>query len=330
MAQRCIGVDIGGTKVAAAVLDGGSLSTPHTAPTVTSATDALLDQLTEVILAAADGDANALVGIGCPSVVDFATGTARSSVNVPLTDVPLRSVLHERTGLEVVVDNDATVAALAEATDLETGRVVVEHLAMLTVGTGVGGGLVLGGRIHRGATGAAAELGHLIVAGDLRSGAPRADADFPQPGSLEAYAAGGALGKLAADRGFADARACVAAAHDGHADAIEALRILGGRVGVGVANLINALDPDEVVIGGGVSAAGDLLLQPAIDGAWPLVLPGVGTRTTIRLARHGNDAGILGAALLARAELGEGFAQGAHLRLGELAQEARSPRSVST
>lgn len=304
MAQRCIGVDIGGTKVATAVLDGANLSTPDAVATVTTSTEELLTQLTDAITAAAAGDRNAIVGIGCPSVIDFATGTARSSVNIPLKDVPLRSVLHERTGLDVVVDNDATVAALAEATDLSTGLVTVDNLVILTVGTGVGGGIVIGGRIYRGATGAAAELGHMIVAADLGGGAPAGRDDFPQPSSLEAHAAGGALGVLAQARGFADGKACVAAAQDGDATAIEALQILGGRLGVGIANVINALDPNEVVIGGGVSAAGDLLLQPAIAAAWPLVLPGIGTATTIRVARHRNQAGIIGAALLARSEIG--------------------------
>lgn len=304
MAQRCIGVDIGGTKVATAVLDGAVLSIPDEVATELSSTEALLHQLTQAITTAADGDRDALVGIGAPSVIDFATGTARSSVNIPLKDVPLRQALGERTGLEVVVDNDATVAALAEATDDETGEVVVDVLTMLTVGTGVGGGIIIGGRIFRGATGAAPELGHLIVAADLSRGAPAGQPAFPQPASLEAHAAGRVLDALAEERGYADGRAALAAAQDGHADAIEAFRLLGSRLGVGIANLINAFDPNEVVIGGGVSAAGDLLLQPAVEAAWPLVLPGIGTATTIRIARHHGSAGVRGAALLARTELG--------------------------
>ncbi|MCW2998723.1 MAG: hypothetical protein JWN65_2272 [Solirubrobacterales bacterium] len=306
MAQRYIGVDIGGTKVATAVLDGATLSTPASQPTELSSTEELLDQLTEKIVTAADGDRDALVGIGCPSVIDFETGTARTSVNIPLKDVPLRQELGRRTGLEVVVDNDATVAALAEATDVETGEVVVDILTMLTVGTGVGGGLIIGGRIFRGATGAAPELGHMIVAADLTYGAPPGRPTFPQPWSLEAHASGRVLDALGRELGYADARATVAAAKEGDADAIGAVALLGSRLGVGIANLINTFDPQEVVVGGGVSAAGDLLLQPAIAAAWPLVLPGIGTATTIRLARHQNQAGVLGAALLARLELGVG------------------------
>lgn len=305
MAQRCIGVDIGGTKVATAVLDGSTLSTPKAVPTQISSTTALLDQLTDVILEQAAGDTTALVGIGCPSVIDFATGTARSSVNIPLHGVPLREALGERTGLEVVVDNDATVAALAEATDDATGEVVVDTLAMLTVGTGVGGGIIIGGRIYRGATGAAAEIGHMIIAANCAKGAP-AGGDFPHPASLEANAAGRVLDALGRDRGYADGPAVVAAAQEGHQDAIDTLALLGSRLGVGIANLINIFDPQEVVVGGGAgSAAGDLILQPAIAAAWPLVLPGIGTETTIRLARHAGSAGVRGAALLARTEISD-------------------------
>ncbi len=303
MAQRYIGVDIGGTKVATAVLDGVTLSTPVSQPTELRTSNALLEQLSAAILTAADGDTGALVGIGCPPVIDFATGTVRSSVNIPLKDVALRQELGARTGLQVVVDNDATVAALAEATDDATGEVVVDTLAMLTVGTGVGGGIIIGGRIFRGATGAAPELGHMIVAADLAHGAPRGQATFPQPSSLEAHAAGRVLDHLGQQLGYEDARATVAAAQAGRQDAIDAVATLGSRLGVGIANLINTFDPQEVVVGGGVSAAGDLLLAPAIDAAWPLVLPGIGTATTIRLARHQNHAGVLGAALLARLEL---------------------------
>ncbi len=304
MTQRYIGVDIGGTKVATAVLDGAELSPSNLRPTELSSTDALLQQLTDAILEAADGDTDAMVGIGAPSVIDFATGMVRSSVNIPLKDVHLRSVLGERTGLEVVVDNDATVAALAEATD-ESGEVVVDTLTMLTVGTGVGGGVIIGGRIFRGATGAAPEIGHMIVAADLTHGAPTGEAHFPQPASLEANAAGRVLDHLGQALGYEDGHATLAAAQAGHEDAIGAIAVLGSRLGVGIASLINIFDPQEMVIGGGVSAAGDLLLQPAIAAAWPLVLPGVGTATTIRLARHGNQAGVMGAALLARQEIGD-------------------------
>jgi glucokinase len=299
MAQRFIGVDVGGTKVSVAVLQGDKLSEPVLQPTVLDSTDGLIDQLAALITAAGPADA---VGIGVPSVIDFATGTARHSVNVPLQDVPLRRLLTERLSLPVFVDNDATVAALAEAFDDDLHQ-VAQSLILFTIGTGVGGGIVIGGRIYRGATGGAAELGHQLIGARLQDGAPPHSDDAPQPGSLERLAAGRALDALGRDRGFPDGPAVVTAARAGDASALEAIRILGERLGVGIANAINVFDPEQIVIGGGVSAAGELLLEPARAVARRFVLPGVGTRTEIRLARYGPRAGVRGAALLAGQEV---------------------------
>jgi glucokinase len=299
MTQRFIGVDVGGTKVSVAVLEGTTLSEPTLRPTVLDSSDGLVDQLAELITTAGPADA---VGIGVPSVVDFATGTARHSVNVPLQDVPLRRLLTERLGLPVFVDNDATVAALAEAHDDDLNQ-IAQTLVLFTIGTGVGGGIVIGGRIYRGATGGAAELGHQLIGAHLGEGAPPHSDEAPQPGSLERLAAGRALDALGRDRGFPDGPAVVLAARDGDASALEAVHILGERLGVGIANAINVFDPEQVVIGGGVSAAGELLLEPARAVARRFVLPGVGTRTEIRLARYGPRAGVRGAALLAGQEV---------------------------
>jgi glucokinase len=299
MAQRFIGVDVGGTKVSVAVLEGSRLSEPTLRPTVLSSSEGLIDQLADLIEEAGPADA---VGIGVPSVIDFATGTARHSVNVPLQDVPLRRILTERLRLPVYVDNDATVAALAEAHDDEL-KPIAQSLVLFTIGTGVGGGIVIGGRIYRGATGAAAELGHQLLGADLSGGEPPHADEAPQPGSLEKLAAGRALDALGRDRGFADGPAVVVAARAGDAAALEAIHILGERLGVGIANAINVFDPEQVVIGGGVSAAGELLLEPARTVARRFVLPGVGTRTEIRLARYGPKAGVRGAALLAGQEV---------------------------
>src|SRR5919202_1058426 len=278
MGQRLIGVDVGGTKVSVAVLEDGALSDPHITPTDLSSSDALVEQLVETIRA--QGPATA-VGIGVPSVIDFATGTARSSVNIPLQGVPLRHTLTERLGIPTFVDNDATVAALAEAHD-DDMRPIANIVVMLTVGTGVGGGIVIGGRTFR--------------------GAPAADG-FPHPASLEHHAAGRALDRLGLARGIGDGHAVVAAARAGDAEALDALRIAGQSLGVGIANAINTFDPDLVVVGGGVSTAGELLLAPARDAAKRFVVKGVGSKTQIRLARYGPQAGVRGATLLAGQEL---------------------------
>ena len=291
-------MDVGGTKVSIAVLEDGVMSKPALRPTEKESPDALVDQLVEAIEELLPADA---VGIGVPSVVDFASGMARSSVNIPLERVPLRRILEKRLGIPVFVDNDATVAAIAEAHGPDA-KVDVRHLVMLTVGTGVGGGIVIDGHVYRGATGGAAELGHILIGLDLEDGAPEPEG-APQPGSLERLASGRALDRLGAERGFADGKAVVEAAHDGDTAALEALRILGERLGIGIANVINTFDPDVVAVGGGVSTAGELLLHHARDTALQYVLRGVGTRTEIRLARYGPEAGVMGAALMAGQEL---------------------------
>ena len=311
-----IGVDLGGTKVAVARLAGRELSELSTEPTVLSGSAELVDQLARMIGAWRGSDLDA-VGIGVPSVVEFETGRVVSSVNIPLADVPLREVLGERLGVPVFVDNDATVAALAEAHD-EDLRMVARDLVMITIGTGVGGGLVLGGRIYRGATGGAGELGHTLIGLDLHHPVPR-PGRFPQPASLEHASAGHALDALAAQSAYrhpdsalgrmrAEGKAisgadAVQAAIDGDTAAAGLIARWAERVGVGIANAINTFDPEEVVIGGGAARAGELLMEPARRTAAGYVLPGLGTRTTVRVARHGVRAGVLGAALLAAHEL---------------------------
>ncbi len=312
-----VGVDLGGTKVAVAWLREGELSESVLQPTDCSNTEALIEQLVGVI-EGVKVDPLEAVGIGVPSIVDFATGRVVSSVNIPLADVRLREVLSERIGVPVFVDNDATVAALAEAHD-EQMRLVARDLVMITVGTGVGGGLVLGGRIYRGATGGAGELGHTLVGADLSSDAVPARGAFPQRGSLEYEASGHALDRLATESAKREPDSAlgtlyregkpvlgveaVEAAEAGDPEAERIVDVWGQRLGVGIANAINTFDPEEVVIGGGAARAGDLLLRPAERVAREYVLPGLGNQTTIRLARHGVRAGVLGAALLAAHEL---------------------------
>jgi glucokinase len=161
-------------------------------------------------------------------------------------------------------------------------------------------------------------MGHTIIGLDLSRGAPPDPGAFPQPGSLEALASGRALDRLALDAAHEDpesflgrrlARDAEVTGHDvvdgaraGDAASQNALRILAERLGIGIANAINLYDPLEVVIGGGVSTAGELLLGPARETAFRHVVPGAGTATKVRLARHGPRAGVLGAALIAAQE----------------------------
>ena len=310
-----VGVDVGGTKVSVATLRGSVAGEPLLKPTDRSGAKGLIAQIVSQIDEVASGESPAAVGIGIPSVVDWATGRARNTANLPLRDVPLRSLMTERLGLPVFVDNDATVAALAEVHD-DHGLLDVRSLVMITVGTGVGGGIVIDGRAYRGATGAAGEIGHTLIA--IAPEIPPATS-FPQPGSLEGMAAGHVLDRLAreaaaahpdsslgrtlADTGAVAGPDAVAAAKAGDAVAVACVATLGRRMGIGVANTINTFDPEVVAIGGGVSSAGELLLGPLRAAALEYVLPGVGTATQIRIARSGAQAGVRGAALLARSEL---------------------------
>jgi glucokinase len=318
VSDQFIGIDVGGTKIACATLQAGELSESHLQHTELSSQERLLDQLITGVEQARTSETRA-VGIGVPSLVEFATGRIRSSVNIPLKDVPLRELMTERVGLPVYVENDASCAALAEA--FRDGRMACPHLVMFTVGTGVGGGLVLNGRLYRGATGAAPEVGHTVIGLDLTNGAPPHTGVFPQAGSLEVLASGRALDALAEEAARADANSflgrrsgtrggvtghdVVDGARDGDEPSIRCLRILGERLGIGIANAITMFDPLEVVIGGGVSAAGELLLGPAREVAWKYAVPGAGALCNIRLARHGPHAGVLGAALLAAQEYAE-------------------------
>ena len=315
MSDQFIGIDVGGTKIACATLEAGELSDSHLQHTALDSQERLLEQLVGAVDHVRTAEARA-VGIGVPSLIEFETGRIRSSVNIPLEDVPLRQLLTERIGLPVYVENDASCAALAEA--FRDGRMAVPHLVMFTVGTGVGGGLVLNGRLYRGATGTASEVGHTLIGLNLEHGAPPHSGVFPQAGSLEVLASGRALDKLAEDAAKQDANSflgkrltreggvtghdAVDGAGEGDEASIRCLRILGERLGIGIANAITMFDPLEIVIGGGVSAAGELLLGPARDTAWKYAVPGAGSKCEIRLARHGPRAGVLGAALLAAQE----------------------------
>lgn len=319
MSVSVIGIDLGGTKVLAGSLSDNGLGDSHIEPTDRSSAQALIDQLVALV-GKARGERLDAVGIGVPSVVEFETGRVVSSVNVPLADVRLRRVLEDRLEVPVFVDNDATAAALAEAHD-EQLRMVAKNLVMVTIGTGVGGGIVLGGRIYRGATGAAGEVGHTIVALDI-SGPVPPPTSFPQPGSLEHVAAGRALDRMTVELAAQEPRSalarrieeerqseepvgreCVLAALQGDEAASRTVETWAHRVGIGIANAIHTFDPEEVVIGGGATRVGDLLFEPACSIARSYLLPGVGTRTRIRVARHGVQAGMLGAALLAAQEL---------------------------
>ncbi|MBV8943605.1 MAG: ROK family protein, partial [Solirubrobacterales bacterium] len=249
------------------------------------------------------------VGIGAPSVVEFETGRIVSSVNVPLKDVPLREVLSDLIGVPVFVDNDANATALAEH---RAGAAKgAEDALVLTVGTGIGGGLVLRGELYRGAIGFGAELGHTVI--DLDG--PPCQGNCPNRGCVEALASETALAReatrIAGERPDSGLGAALAAghpvagplvtelAHDGDEAALEALALIGARLGVAISSFVNIFNPQVVVIGGGVIGAGELLLAPVRAEVDARALPPPRDEVRIAGAAFGVEAGMIGAAVLA-------------------------------
>ena len=307
-----IGVDVGGTKVAAGVVDDSG-KVLERARRESPATDskAMQDTIADLVLDLAANHRVEGVGVGAAGFVDVSRATVLFAPNLSWRDEPLKAELERRTDLPVVIENDANAAAWGE---FAFGAAAdADDLLLVTVGTGVGGGIVLDGRLHRGTFGIAAEIGHLRV---VPNGRP---CPCGNRGCWEQYASGSALvsDARAAARDDAAASDLVAraggdpdaitgpmiteAAQQGDAFAVGRLAELGRWLGEGIASLAAVLDPGVVVIGGGVSEAGDLLLEP-IREHYRANLTGRGHRPelAVRTAELGNDAGLIGAADLAR------------------------------
>ncbi|HEY2508542.1 MAG TPA: ROK family glucokinase [Streptosporangiaceae bacterium] len=308
-----IGVDVGGTKVAAGVVDdGGKIVEKTKRFTPAASPDDTIEVIASAVnelLAAYEVDA---VGIGAAGFVDQTRSSVLFAPNLAWRSEPVKKQVEARIGRTVVVENDANAAAWAETT-LGAAR-GQEHVLLITVGTGIGAGLVLDGRLYRGRWGAAGEPGHYRVVPDGRL------CGCGNRGCWEQYASGSAL--VAEARDFArrspasavrliqlgggtaegiDGPAVTTAARDGDAAALRCFEIVGSWLGAGLADMAAILDPGCFVVGGGVSDAGDLLLGPA-RAAYADHLTGGSHRefADIRLAELGPDAGLIGAAELAR------------------------------
>ena len=308
-----IGVDVGGTKVAAGVVDTrGRIiaklkrSTPAASPQQTA--NVISDTVLELLR---DYPADA-VGLGAAGFVDEARATVLFAPNLAWRDEPVKKKVEDRVGLRVVVENDANATAWAETTfGAARGH---EHVMLVTVGTGIGAGIVVNGQLYRGRWGAGGEPGHYRVVPDGRL------CGCGNRGCWEQYASGNALvaeaREFAARSPGAAARllqlaggspagitgpAITRAAREGDPGAMRCFEIVGSWLGQGLADLAAILDPGCFVIGGGVSEAGDLLLGPART-AFATGLTGGAYRplAEIRLAELGPDAGLVGAADLAR------------------------------
>ena len=312
--MEAIGVDLGGTKMLVGVVDSDRrVLYRSAAPSLGLTQDQLLATLEAELRRAMEERSEATVaGLGIPCTIDRRRGVAVMAVNLDLAGVAVGEVLTDRLGLPVFIDNDANVAVLAEHR-FGAARGAT-NAVMLTIGTGIGGGLLLDGRLYRGSSGAGAELGHMVIEAD----GPRCQGNCPNRGCLEALASGTAIAREGREAAVAspdsalgreltsgaelDGRAVTDAALAGDETARGVLELIGRRIGVGLSSLANAFDPDVIVIGGGAIAAGDLLVAPARAELAARALPPM-NRTAVAAAALGPDAGMVGAATMAMLEL---------------------------
>jgi glucokinase len=311
---EAIGIDVGGTKINAfRVTRDGTIAQRTSKPTPAADEVATLSSMVELARALTTPDVIA-VGVGAAGMIDAKEGVLRFAPNLAWRNLPIAERMRDALGLPCQVDNDASMAAYGEFR-FGAGR-GYRHLLLVTVGTGLGGGIVSDGRLFRGANGFAAEIGHIIVEpeGPLCGCGNR--------GCWEQVAAGRAIDRMGReearehedsimrrlasgdpDRVTGDLVTQAAKQGDEAAKAI--LAEVGRRLGQGIAGLVNVLDPEVVVVGGGAIVAGDLLLDPARDAFLDAVEgPEYRPRVPIVPAELGNDAGAVGAATLALEELG--------------------------
>lgn len=308
-----IGVDVGGTKIAAGVVDeDGTIIERRRRETPAEDESSIVETIVAAAAELAAEYAATAVGIGTAGFIDAGRSHVYFSPNLAFREVDLRRRVESAVGLPVVVENDANAAAWAEFR-FGAGK-DVDDMMLITVGTGVGGGLVLSGELYRGGHGVGGEIGHtlLVENGQLCGCGLR--------GCVEAYASGTALEREArsAGRTLASGAERLLAAAGGDADAItgpmitelakagdplsvELIGIVGTWLGRAMGSFTSLVDPTLFVVGGGVGAAGDLLLEPA-TAALATRITGRGYRPgpSVRPAELGNAAGIVGAADLAR------------------------------
>jgi glucokinase len=307
---EAVGADLGGTKMLVGVVaDGPTVLHRAEETSAGRSTDDLMDTLErELRRALLARPAASAVGLGIPCTINQDQGVAISAVNLPIVDVPVRDLMSERLGVPVVIDNDGNTAVLAESRwGAARGA---RNVVLLTIGTGIGGGLLVDGKIYRGSSGAGAELGHMVIDAD----GPRCQGNCPNNGCAEAVASGtalgreaaaaaerhpdSALGKLRSQGEEVTGRAATAAALAGDAVAREVVEVIGRRLGAFASGLANVFEPEVIVFGGGALAAGELLLEPVREEVQRRALPPMNA-TRIVQAELGPEAGMIGAAAMA-------------------------------
>lgn len=306
--RTAVGLDVGGTKAAGLlVTENGEILARHVAETPAEDVEATMDTLYDVIATLRKESDPLAVGIGGAGMVDFDAGVMRFAPNLAWRELPIRDMIAEHTGLPCILDNDANTACWGEYR-FGAAR-AYRYVLLLTVGTGIGGGIVADGVLYRGAHGFAAEIGHVVM-----------DPEGPlcgcgNRGCFEQIASGRAIDRLGREAVAAhpdgpiatlaggdevEGRHVTEAARQGDAVARRIIEEVGGRLGLGIAGFVNVLDPEVVVVGGGVADIGPLLLDPAREAYRDAVLaPDHRPEVPIVPAALGNDAGAIGAATIA-------------------------------
>jgi glucokinase len=317
-AHKVIGIDLGGTKLLAGAIDE-QLGVHRSAYRIIHGLpqDRLIESIVDAVEEIRDVETDVeAVGFGIPCTLDLRTGKAVIAVNLPIADLPFREIMSERLGLPVFIDNDATVATLAEQ---RFGAAKgARHVVGLTIGTGIGGGLVLDGRVYRGMVGAAGELGHMVVDED----GPPCQGQCPNRGCLEAVASGTAIGHEGSIAAAEEPDSALGAAlRDGlqitgefvtdlalQGDELARMVVghVGRKLGVGLSNIVNIFNPEVIVLGGGAMTAGDLILEPARAEMMRRALPPNKDLVRVERARFRDEAGMFGAGVLAFDELNGG------------------------
>jgi glucokinase len=294
-AGHAIGVDLGGTKILSGVVArDGSVVRRHERPTPQDSQEHVIAELEAAVAELLD-DSVAALGFGVPSPIDQARGIVVQCVNVPLENAPLRDSMRERFGIPVGLDNDANAAAIGEWR-AGVGRATGD-LVMLTLGTGVGGGVISGGKPLRGGNGAGMELGHVVIVHD---GRPCHGACTGR-GHLEAYVSGKAVTAAAQEifGSSADAHRVVRLANEGDEQARELLVDVGRHLGSGVGSFVNVFGPELFVLGGGFGvAAYDHLLGPVEEVLRREALEPMRSTVSLAKAELGTAAGLIGAAFV--------------------------------
>jgi glucokinase len=309
--RRVIGIDAGGTKLLGGVVDDQMVVHHRVRRTWRGADrQETLDIFTEAVeeVRAASPDVEA-IGFGIPALVEWEAGVSRWSNHLPLDGVPFRDLMSERLGLPVLVDNDGNASILAEARDGAAKG--ARHAVMISLGTGIGGGLWLNGAVYRGARGLAGEMGHAV----LKLHGPECPGECPGIGCFEALVSGNEIGRegrrvaeanpdsalgqrLAAEQEI-DGGIVTELAHAGDELSREVLAVIGERLGYGLVGLVNTFNPEVIVIGGGAARGGDLILEPARAVIAAHALPPVAEGVRVLPAHYGDEAGMMGAALMA-------------------------------